>query len=119
MDLTSLAFCVYLSLTSLLTVVVGAHLYRHGEVYLLEVFQRDTSLVKPVNKILLTGYYLLNLGYATMMITGWEEVTSFSLLISSVSDNIAHICLILAGIHHLNLYTFYLYNKFYVQPNII
>ena len=47
MDLTVVAYLLYLAVTIPLTVWVGQALRRHGEVFLVDVFHGDTAWPTP------------------------------------------------------------------------
>jgi hypothetical protein len=64
----------------------------------------DEQLTDFINKILLAGYYLMNLGYATIMLRFWKTVTSFADVIASVSNMTGRILLSLAIVHFTNMY---------------
>ncbi|MCP4520412.1 MAG: hypothetical protein GY827_01735 [Cytophagales bacterium] len=110
--LNIIAYLIYLSITFYITVIVGKNLYHHGVHYLKDIFDGNKDIYIPVNKILLTGYYLLNLGYAMYMLNSWEEITTKSELIKSIIENSGKIILILAVIHYNNLLTFSLVKKY-------
>lgn len=62
MDLTVLiAYAVYFVLSLAATFWVGRSLFRHGRVFLLDVF-RDPGFADAVNRLLLVGFYLVNVG---------------------------------------------------------
>lgn len=69
-----LAYAVYLVLTYAITVHVGHSFYTNGRVYILGMLHNDHALTDQVNKVLLTGYYLMNIGYATLMLAGWDRI---------------------------------------------
>lgn len=97
------AYIIYLSLTYLVTVHVGLRFYRHGRVYILTLFNGDHSITNFINRILLTGYYLLNLGYAALMLRNWEELHYWNQLVISIATMTGRILLLLAVIHFFNM----------------
>ncbi|MCK6446659.1 MAG: hypothetical protein L6Q99_09735 [Planctomycetes bacterium] len=56
-----LAYGAYLVLSLAATLWVGRSLYRNGRVFLAEVF-RDPEFADAVNRLLLVGFYLVNVG---------------------------------------------------------
>lgn len=98
-----LAYTLYLLLTGLVTVRAGWLFYVNGYHYILFLLQGNQHLATVINKLLLTGYYLLNLGYAAVMIRFWKPVTDPAGLISSVASMSGHIMLTLAAIHFCNM----------------
>ncbi len=102
------AYIIYLFITYIITVRVGKIFYKNGRHYILSIVHGDEQLTDFINKILLAGYYLMNLGYATIMISLWKTITSFSNLIASVSSMTGRILLSLAIVHFTNMYIIYL-----------
>jgi hypothetical protein len=98
------AYIIYLFITYIITVRVGKVFYKNGRHYILSIVHGDEQLTDFINKILLAGYYLMNLGYATIMLSFWKTVTSYADLIASVSSMTGRILLSLAIVHFANMY---------------
>jgi hypothetical protein len=82
--MNTLAYIIYLLITYLVTVHVGLAFYRNGRAYILNLLLGDEALTDSINRILLTGYYLLNLGYAAVMISFWKTIETYAELIASI-----------------------------------
>jgi hypothetical protein len=63
----------------------------------------EEEITLAINKILLVGYYLTNIGYAITIISAWKEITSIPMLINELSFKIASIVFILAALHYMNM----------------
>jgi hypothetical protein len=98
------AYIIYLFITYIITVRVGKVFYKNGRHYILSIVNNDCQLTDFINKILLAGYYLINLGYATIMLNFWKTVTNYAGLIASVSNMTGKIILSLAIVHFANMY---------------
>lgn len=98
-----LAYILYLFITYFITVHVGLIFYRNGRLYILRLLHGEEKLTDFINRILLTGYYLLNLGYAALMIRSWKTVTGWTDLAASLASMTGKIMLTLAVIHFLNM----------------
>ena len=74
-------YSLYFFLTVIVTVYVATTLFKNGRMFLIDIFHGDQPLADSVNKLLLVGFYLINIGYAvyTLSITG--EVETVRLLI--------------------------------------
>lgn len=105
-----LAYLLYGILTYWVVIRVGWICFRNGRLYL-EAALEDVLLAGTVNKLLLTGYYLVNLGYITLMIWYWERISNFSELVASVSEKSGGVVLLLAILHYINLGAIYLFRK--------
>lgn len=101
--MNTLAYILYLGITYWVTVHVGLRCYRYGRVYMLTLFQNDAMLTDTVNRLLLLGYYLLNLGYAAVMLYFWKPVTNRAELLAGVGSKTGIIVLTLALIHFGNM----------------
>jgi hypothetical protein len=108
--MNSFAYILYLLLTYIITVQVGLIFYRNGRVYILRLLHGDTELTDFINKLLLVGYYLLNLGYAALMIQLWQLVDTWEQVLTSVLTMTGRIMLTLAAIHFINMTVIYLFS---------
>ena len=106
-----LAYIIYLAITYLVTVRVGLIFYRNGRVYILNLFEGEETITDSINKILLAGYYLLNLGYTAVMISFWKTIDTYTELITTISIMAGRILVTLAIIHFLNMSTIYILSK--------
>ncbi len=109
--MNTLAYIIYLFITYLITVRVGFIFYRNGRVFILDLLKNDVSLTDAINRTLLVGYYLVNLGYAALMISTWDKVISWTTLLSSVTVMTGKIVLTLAIMHYFNMFVIYLISK--------
>jgi len=98
-----LAYIIYLLITWLVTVRIGFLFFRNGRVYILGLLQGDVSLTDFINKILLVGYYLVNLGYAALMISCWSEVHNWLEMLTSITTMTGRILLTLSVMHYINM----------------
>lgn len=104
MTYNTLSYIIYAPIAIYITVIVGWRCYKNGLVYVESIF-KDEKVSESINKILLVGYYLTNIGYAIMMIQRWEKVENTIDMINVLSENLASIVMILAILHYLNIIT--------------
>lgn len=90
---------------------VGWLFYKHGEVFLMDLFKQDKPLVRSINKLLLIGYYLLNIGYAILTIAYWEHLENAIDIINSLSITLGRIIIVLALMHYNNIFILKFINK--------
>lgn len=98
-----LAYIIYILLTYIITVHVGWRFYTNGRLYILNLLEGDVAFTDFINRILLVGYYLLNLGYAALMISLWETIVTWPHLVESIFLMTGRILLTLAFIHYANM----------------
>ncbi|MBX3252549.1 MAG: hypothetical protein KF862_00300 [Chitinophagaceae bacterium] len=107
-----LAYIIYFVLTYLITVQAGFIFYRNGKVYILRLLNGDEKLTDFINKMLLTGYYLLNLGHVAFSVHSWNTIESRMELVTIVTTLTGRIMLILAIIHFVNMTVIFLFSKY-------
>jgi hypothetical protein len=116
--MNTLAYILYLLLTYIITVQVGLIFYRNGRLYILRLLHGDERLTDFINKILLTGYYLLNLGYAALMLQGWQRIETIEAALMSVLIMCGKIMVLLGVIHFGNMAViYYISTKHHFQPH--
>ena len=109
--MNTIALIVYLVAAYVITVHVGLRFYRNGKVYIMYLMGQDEAYSDSINKLLLTGYYLLNLGYSAVMITFWKPVSTPDECIASIATMLGRIVLTLGIIHFMNMYSIYILSK--------
>jgi len=107
MNYTVLTYCIYLPVTLLLTVWVARTLFANGRIFLVEIFHKDETLADSVNKLLLVGFYLVNIGYAvyTLRISG--TIAGTQDMIEVLSEKVGWIILVLGAMHFFNLFVLF------------
>ncbi|MFL9845261.1 hypothetical protein [Flavobacterium rhizosphaerae] len=103
MNLNLIAYCLFLIVIIYIIVVVGSICYRNGNIYVLSLMPGHKELCTRINKILLAGYYLINIGYAATTLVHWKKIFTATQLAETLAVKIAMIVLILAIMHYLNL----------------
>jgi hypothetical protein len=95
-------YSIYIIISLIITFYVGNRLYRDGEVWLLHLFQAE-DFTKRLNRLLLLGYYLVNVGYIFFSFISWGEMNSIQDCIQILSKKVGIICLILGYLHYQNI----------------
>lgn len=111
MNLNILGYLIYIILTAWIILRVGHQLYRNGIVFVNHLYPNHETLCLQTNKILLTGYYLVNLGYATLTLSQWETIVNSTQLVETIAFRTAIILSILTVLHYGNLIMLTLYFK--------
>lgn len=104
MNLTVLTYVVYLLLSLVLTVWVAHTLSRTGHVFLLAMLRGDESLAAAVNRLLVVGFYLIDLGFVTLFMRIGGNVASTRACFEALSVKIGTVLLLLGLFHLLNVY---------------
>jgi hypothetical protein len=109
--MNTFSYLIYLAITYWVTVHVGWIFYKNGRVYILSLLKGDQSITDAINRLLLTGYYLVNLGYAAWMIHLWQPVHTLTEMVETVGLMVSRILLTLGLLHFLNMAVIYRLSK--------
>lgn len=115
MNLNLIAYGVFILLSVYIIVVVGNICYRNGNIYVLSLIPGHQELCLRINRILLMGYYLVNIGYSLTTLIGWEKVVTLPQLIESIALKTAIIIAILCILHYTNITLLTQYVKKLIQ----
>lgn len=107
MNYIILSYVIYMPLTIALTVWVAKTLFTNGRVFLVDIFHGDEMLADSVNRLLVVGFYLINIGYAVYTLKIFETIDNAQLVIETLSVKLGAIILILGGMHFFNLFVFF------------
>ena len=75
-----ITYLIYLPVTILLTTYVSHHLFKHGKIFMLDIFHQKTDIALATNKLFKIGFYLLNIGFAMRIIKVYLINTSQQLV---------------------------------------
>jgi len=103
--LNLIAYIIYLLFTATVILAVGHYLYRSGAVLVSKAFLSDPGLGLTINKLLLVGYYLLNIGGAILLVSIWPDLENITQFMSSLFYFIARLLLVLGAMHYINVFT--------------
>jgi len=106
------AYILFILVVAYVTIRVGWIFYKNGEVYLKRMLPDDHHLVQSINKMLLIGYYLLNLGYAAVSIVQWEPVVVLTDVFHAVATYSGQIILLLGLMHYFNMLWILFYARY-------
>ena len=107
MNYIILTYGLYLPITIALTIWVAKTLFTNGRIFLVDIFHGNELLADSVNKLLIVGFYLINIGYAVYTSQIFGEILSVQAVIERLSLKLGAIILILGGMHFFNLFVFF------------
>jgi hypothetical protein len=93
----------YLAISIALTVWVARTLHQSGRVFLLDAFHGNAPLADSVNRLLVVGFYLINIGYIALALKTADPLASFRQVIELESGKIGVVLLILGAMHFFNM----------------
>lgn len=107
MNLYILTYAFYLFISIIITIYVAHVLFKNGRVFLVDIFHGNELLADSVNKLLLVGFYLVNIGYISLALKEDYLIANYQELIERLSYKLGVIILILGAMHFLNLFIFF------------
>jgi len=102
-----LTYAVYLFISIALTIWVANVLFKNGRIFLVDIFHGNTDLADSVNKLLVVGFYLINIGYMSLALKATGNIPNLQVVVEVLSYKLGWIILILGGMHFLNLTIFF------------
>jgi hypothetical protein len=110
-------YLAYLVISIALTVFVGSALSRSGRVFLRGAFGDQAGPAEAASRLLVVGFYLLNLGFVTLTMRMSGEVASARAAIQVLSVKIGEVLLVLGALYLLNIgFLARLRNRMQAQP---
>ena len=104
MTLKTLAYLLYLAITVPLTIYVARTLFRNGRVFLHDVFNGNDALADAVNRLLVVGFYLFNLGYVALFMQNDETIDNTEQLLEVLSLRVGLVAMVLGVVHLVNVW---------------
>ena len=99
-------YAVYIVVAVGLTAWLARTLFRHGTAFLHDVFADKPELADAVNRLLVVGFYMLNLGYALYILRASRGLDAFA-AIQFLVNRLALLLVTLAGLHFVNVFVFW------------
>lgn len=114
MSINITGYLCYFLITTFIIVRVGHLCYTNGNIFVKALFPDDDDFCIRLNKILLTGYYLLNSGYCATTLISWNTLTNYFQLLEELCLRTSYIMGIIAVLHYCNILfiTKFIKNKF-------
>ncbi len=89
-----------------LTIFLARTLFKNGAVFLEDVFKDTPKMADAVNHLLVVGFYLLNLGYASLIMKANGGTTVIA-AVEVLAWKLGALLMSLGVMHFLNMYLFY------------
>lgn len=102
-----IGYACYLPIALVLTFYVSRTLFRNSKVYMLDIFNGREEIATSTNRLFETGFYLLNLGFALMILEMSVYDNTYQRLIEELSYKIGGFSIYLGLMLFLNLYFFF------------
>lgn len=99
-------YLLYGGISIALTIWLARMLFRNGAVFLEEAFEDRPGLAEAVNRLLVVGFYLLNLGYA-FLILRVEPAPDAVAALEALLTKLGLLLVSLAVLHFANMFVIY------------
>ena len=101
--ITTITYIVYTTLSITLTAWVGRTLFTNGRIFIIDSFRGNVEMADAVNKMLLVGFYLVNIGFVSLFLQFGDKPESLIEAIEYISTKIGVVLLVLGGMHYFNM----------------
>ena len=101
------AYLIYLPIVIVLTWYVAHVLFKNSKIFMLDIFSGRTEIALSTNRLFETGFYLLNLGFALVIMEITYNVPDSRDLLEILSSKIGGFSIYLGIMLFFNLYLFF------------
>lgn len=98
----AVAYGLYLGISIALTIWVARALSSTGETFLVRCFGQDVELARSTNRLLVIGFYLVNLGFICFRLEFWFPDQG-GFVIAEIGSRVGVTLLVLGGMHFFNM----------------
>lgn len=102
-----IGYSIYLPIALYLTYYVSKTLFKNGKIFMLDIFKGREDIAEATNRLFETGFYLLNIGFALMILQMNISENSYQELIEKLSYKIGGFSIYLGIMLFFNLYFFF------------
>ena len=106
-DLNFIAYLIYLPVIIVLTWYVAHTLFKNSKVFMLDIFSGKEQIAYSTNTLFETGFYLLNLGFALLIMEVSFQIESSRNLLEILSSKVGGFAIYLGIMLFFNLYLFF------------
>lgn len=101
------AYLIYLLVAVLLTWYVARTLFNSGKIFMLDIFNGRQEIATSTNKLFEVGFYLMNLGFALLILKIGYEITSGQVMIEALSRKVGGYSIYLGIMLFMNMFLFF------------
>ncbi|MCY1479058.1 hypothetical protein D3C87_298140 [compost metagenome] len=102
-----IGYTIYLPIALFLTYFVSKTLFKNGKIFMLDIFKGREEIADATNRLFETGFYLLNIGFALMILKIDLYKDNYQGLIEALSYKIGGFSIYLGIMLFFNLYFFF------------
>lgn len=102
--ITEITYSLYLFLSLGLTIWVARTLFNNGRIFLIDSFKGNEKMADSVNHLLVVGFYLINIGFASMFLKYGSKPGNTTESIEYISYKIGIVLMVLGAMHFFNIF---------------
>lgn len=102
-----IGYAIYLPIALILTYIVSKTLFKNSIVYMKDIFNGREEISSATNTLFKTGFYLLNVGFAFLILKIDLYNNTYQSLIEQLSFKIGKFSIYLGFMLFFNLYLFF------------
>lgn len=106
MSFAEWTYVAYALISIIVTVWVARTLFKNGRIFLIDSFLGNQPLADSVNKLLVVGFYLVNLGFVLMFLSSEKLPRNMRESIEFLTTKVGTVLLVLGFMHFLNIVIF-------------
>ena len=104
---TLTGYAIYLPTAILLTLYVSRTLFKNSKIYMLDIFKGREEIALATNRLFETGFYLVNIGFALMILEMNLYTETNRELVEALSYKIGGFSIYLGVMLFVNLFFFF------------
>jgi len=101
------AYLIYLPIVVILTWYVAHILFRNSKIFMNDIFNGKTDIAASTNKLFETGFYLLNIGFALLIMEIAADIMNSRSMLEILSSKIGGFSIYLGVMLFFNMYLFF------------
>lgn len=102
--MTELSYLIYLGIAVPLTLWMASTIRQYGRVFLIDVFHGDEKSADAVGRLLVLGFYLVNLGFVVLFLRTLGVVPDVQTMVEKLSVRIGVMLVVLGFLHLFNVW---------------
>ncbi len=106
-SLIFIAYLIYLPVVLVLTWYVAHVLFKNSQVFMLDIFHGKNDIALSTNKLFEVGFYLLNIGFALLIMEISSVIATSQAMLEILSLKIGGFSIYLGLMLFINLYLFF------------
>ena len=101
------AYLIYLPIVVILTWYVAHILFRNSKIFMNDIFNGKTDIAASTNRLFETGFYLLNIGFALLIMEIAADIMNSRSMLEILSSKIGGVSIYLCVMLFFNMYLFF------------